>query len=50
MSKQVFIGIGAFLIGAYMQKKFDVCGKLENLWAKAQESLKSEPENIEDEE
>jgi hypothetical protein len=35
---------------AYMQKKFDVCGKLENLWAKAQESLKSEPENIEDEE
>jgi hypothetical protein len=50
MSKQVFIGIGAFLVGAYMQKKFDVCGKLENLWVKAQESLKSEPENIEDEE
>jgi hypothetical protein len=50
MSKQVFIGVGAFLIGAYMQKKFNVCGKLENLWEKAQESLKTEPEHVEDEE
>ena len=50
MSKQVFICVGAFLTGAYMQKKFDVCGKLGNLWAKAQESLKSEPDNIENEE
>jgi hypothetical protein len=51
MSKQVFIGVGAFLVGAYMQKKFDVCGKLENLWGKAQESLKSDdPQTVEDEE
>ena len=50
MSKQVFIGVGAFLIGAYMQKKFNVCGKLENLWEKAQEFLKTEPEHVEDEE
>jgi hypothetical protein len=50
MSKQIFIGVGAFLIGAYMQKKFDVCGKLENLWEKTQESLKSESEHIKDEE
>ena len=53
MSKQVSIGVGAFLFGAYMQKKFDVCGKvenlLENLWKKTQESLKTEPEHVEDE-
>ena len=49
MSKQVFIGIGAFLVGAYMQKKFDVCGKLENFWEKTQESFKSNPEQVDDE-
>ena len=50
MSKQVFICAGAFLVGAYMQKKFDVCGKLENLWVKVQEKIKSVPEDIENEE
>lgn len=50
MNKQVFICIGAFLAGSYMQKKFDVCGKLVNLWEKAQESPKTEPDHVEDEE
>ena len=50
MSKQVFICVGAFLTGAYMQKKFDVCGKLEDLWAKVQEKIKSAPEDIDNEE
>ena len=50
MSKQVFICAGAFLVGAYMQKKFDVCGKLEDLWVKVQEKIKSVPEDIENEE
>jgi hypothetical protein len=50
MGKQVFICIGAFLLGSYMQKKFDVCGKLENFWEKAQESFKSKPEQVDNEE
>jgi hypothetical protein len=48
--RQAIIGVGAFLVGAYMQKKFDVCGKLENLWVEAQESLKSEDTPVENKE
>jgi len=47
---KVFIGIVVFLAGAYVQKKFDVCGKLENSLTKAQESLKSNSEHVEEEE
>ena len=39
---KLFISAVAFFAGAYMQKKFDVCGKLENAWVQAQEPLKSE--------
>ena len=48
MSK-VSIGVCAFLVGAFVQKKFDVCGKLVDLWGNIQESLKPAPEDVEDE-
>lgn len=48
MSKQFIICAGVFVVGAYAQKKFDVCGKLEKLWDSAMESIKTKELPVED--